>query len=169
MSTTHATPTPSPTRPTRRTSLLAWIAGGVVTAALLVALAVAVWPASEADKARTDGEQLGQAVSDLYYAQSEAEVEAALADVDAAVNDARDHAGDEVSEQVAEQEDALARAADGFVGATTTDDAFEADLYEAELEYALDDLESQAADFREQGPEVQQAYWEGFEEGLEGS
>jgi hypothetical protein len=167
MSTTHATPTP--TRPARRTSLLAWIAGGVVTAALLVALAIAVWPASEADKARADGEQLGQAVSDLYYAQSEAEVDAALADVDAAVNDARDHAGDEVSEQVAEQQDALARAVDGFVGATTTDDAFEADLYEVELDYALDDLESQAADFREQGPEVQQAYWEGFEEGFEGS
>ena len=167
MSTTHATPTP--TRPGRRTSLLAWIAGGVVTAALLVALAIAVWPASEADKARADGEQLGQAVSDLYYAESEAEVDAALADVDAAVNDARDHAGDEVSEQVAEQQDALARAVDGFVGATTTDDAFEADLYEAELDYALADLESQAAGFREQGPEVHQAYWDGFEEGFEGS
>jgi hypothetical protein len=167
MSTTHATP--RPTRPARRTSLLAWIAGGVVTGALLVAVAIAVWPASEADKARADGEQLGQAVSDLYYAQSEAEIDAALADVDAAVNDARDHAGDEVSEQVAEQQDALARAVDGFVGATTTDDAFEADLYEAELEYALSDLEGQAADFREQGPEVQQAYWEGFEEGFEGS
>jgi hypothetical protein len=164
MSTTHATPTP-----TKRTSLLAWIAGGVVTAALLVALAVALWPASEADKARADGEQLGQAVSDLRDAGSEAEVDTALADIDAAVADAREHAGDEVSEQVSEQQDALARAADGFVGATTTDDAFDADLYEAELEYALDDLEGQAADFREQGPEVHQAYWEGFEEGFEGS
>jgi hypothetical protein len=163
MSTTHA-PTP-----TKRASLLARIAGGVVTAALLVALAVVLWPASEADKARADGEQLGQAVSDLQNAQSEAEVEAALADVDAAVTDAREHAGDEVSEQVAEQQDALSRAVDGFVGANTTDDAFEADLYEAELDYALDDLESQAADFREQGPEVHQAYWEGFEDGYEGS
>ena len=163
MSTTHA-PTP-----TKRASLLARIAGGVVTAALLVALAVVLWPASEADKARADGEQLGQAVSDLQNAQSEAEVEAALADVDAAVTDAREHAGDEVSEQVAEQQDALSRAVDGFVGANTTDDAFEVDLYEAELDYALDDLESQAADFREQGPEVHQAYWEGFEDGYEGS
>jgi hypothetical protein len=149
--------------------LLARIAGGVVTAALLVALAVVLWPASEADKARADGEQLGQAVSDLRDAGSEAEVEAALADIDAAVADAREHAGDEVSEQAAEQGDALARAADGFVGAITTDDAFEADLYEVELDYALDDLESQAADFREQGPEVHQAYWEGFQEGFEGS
>ena len=162
MSTTQATPT-------KRTSLLAWIAGGVVTTALVVALAVALWPASEADKARADGEQLGQAVSDLRDAGSEAEVETALADIDAAVADAREHAGDEVSQQVSERQDALARAADGFVGATTTDDAFEADLYEAELEYALDDLEGRAADFREQGPEVHQAYWEGFEEGFEGS
>jgi hypothetical protein len=158
----------SPT-PTKRTSLPARIAGGVVTAALLVALAVAVWPASEADRARADGEQLGQAVSDLRDAGSEAEVEAALADIDAAVSDAREHTGEEVSEQVAEQQDALARAADGFVGATTTDDAFEPDLYEAELDYALDELASQAADFREQGPEVHQAYWEGFEEGFEDS
>ena len=164
MSTTHATP--NPTRPAKRTLLLAWVAGGVVAAVLLVALAVAMWPASEADKARADGEQLGQAVSDLYYAESEADVEAALADVDAAVNDARDHAGDEVSEQVAEQQDALARAVDGVVGATTTDDAFEADLYEAELDSALDDLASQAADFREQGPEVRTAFWEGYEDGL---
>jgi len=160
--------TTTPT-PTKRTSLLARIAGGVVAAAVLVALAVALWPASEADKARADGEQLGQAVADLRDAGSESEVEAALADVDAAVSDAREHAGDEVSEQVAEQQDALARAADGFVGATTTDDAFEADLYEAELDVALDDLSRQAADFREQGPEVHQAYWEGFEEGFEGS
>jgi hypothetical protein len=154
---------------TRRTPLLARIAGGVVAAAVLVALAVALWPASEADKARADGEQLGQAVSDLRDAGSEAEVEAALADIHAAVGDARGHAGDEVSEQVAEQQDALARAADGFVGATTSDDAFEADLYEAELDVALDDLSSQAADFREQGPEIHKAYWEGFEEGFEGS
>jgi hypothetical protein len=68
--------------------------------------------------------------------------------------------------QVAEQQDALARAADGFVGAATTDDAFEADLYEAELEYGLDDLAGQASDFRTQGPEVQQVFWEGFDEGL---
>jgi hypothetical protein len=163
MSTTHANPTR--THP-RRGSLLTWIAGGVLTAAVLAAVAIAVWPASEAEKARADGEQLGQAVGDLYYAQSEAEVDAALADIDAAVSDARDHAGDEVAEQVTEQQDALARAVDGFVGATTTDDAFEADLYEVELDYALDDLESQASDFRTQGPEVQQAFWEGFEEGL---
>jgi hypothetical protein len=162
MSTTHATPT-------KRASLLARFAGGVVTAVLLVALAVVLWPASEADKARADGEQLGQAVLDLQNAQSEADVEAALADIDAAVGDAREHAGDEVSEQVAEQQDALARAVDGFVGATTTDDAFEADLYEVELDYALEDLESQAANFRGQGPEVHQAYWEGFQEGFEGS
>jgi hypothetical protein len=126
MSTTQSPP-PRPAG-AGRTSLLAWIAGGVVTAALLVALAIAVWPASEADKARADGEQLGQAVSDLHYAQSEAEVDAALADVDAAVNDARDHGGDEVAEQVVEQQHALVGAVDGFVGATSTDDTFEADL-----------------------------------------
>ena len=80
--------------------------------------------------------------------------------------DTREHAGDEVAEQVDEQADALNRAADGFVGANTTDDAFEADLYQAELDVALDDLSSQASDFRAQGPEVHQAFWEGVDESL---
>jgi hypothetical protein len=65
-----------------------------------------------------------------WYAESEAEVEAALAEIDAAAADTREHAGDEVAEQVAEQEDALARAADGFVGTVTAGDEFEQDLYQ---------------------------------------
>ena len=86
--------------------------------------------------------------------------------MDQAVADTRDHAGAEVSEQVAEQEDALARAADGYVGAVTSDDAFSSEVYEAELDVALDDLTSQAGDFRTQGPEVHQAFWEGVDAGL---
>lgn len=165
MSVSHTTPAPA-ARKTSGSSLLRWVSGGLVTAAVLAALTVALWPASEADKARADGEQFGQAVNHLYYADTEAEVDAALAEVDQAVTDTREHAGDEVAEQVAEQEDALVRAADGYVGAVTSDDAFESDLYEAELDVALDDLTSQASDFRAQGPEVHQAFWEGVDEGL---
>jgi hypothetical protein len=80
--------------------------------------------------------------------------------------DTPDHAGDAVYDQTVAQEDALARAADGFVGALTTDDEFEAELYQAELEVAVDDLGSQAADFRDQGPEVRQAFYEGYQDGL---
>jgi hypothetical protein len=165
MSVSHTTPAPA-ARKTSGSSLLRWVSGGLVTAAVLAALTVALWPASEADKARADGEQFGQAVNHLYYADTEAEVDAALAEMDQAVTDTREHAGDEVAEQVAEQEDALVRAADGYVGAVTSDDAFESDLYEAELDVALDDLTSQASDFRAQGPEVHQAFWEGVDEGL---
>jgi uncharacterized protein YdbL (DUF1318 family) len=135
-------------------------------AAALAAVAIAAWPASETDKARDDGEQLGEAVSQLYYAESSAEVDAALAEIDEAAADTREHAGDEVADQVEAQEDALARAADGFVGSITAGDEFEQDLYQAELEVALDDLGTQASDFRAQGPEVNEAYWEGFDEGL---
>jgi ABC-type sugar transport system substrate-binding protein len=142
------------------------IALTALVAAALAAVAVAVWPASEADKARDDGEQVGEAAGQLYYAETEAEVDAALADLDEAVTDTRDHAGDEVAEQVALQRDALARAVDGYVGAVTSEDALESDLYEAELDVALDDLSSQADDFRTQGPEVEQAFWEGVEDGL---
>ena len=50
----------------------------------------------------------------------------------------------------------------------TADDEFEADLYEPELETAVDDLTSNADDFRTTGPEVQQAFWDGYEDGLNG-
>lgn len=163
MSVSHTTPAP---RTASASSLLRWLCGGLLTAAVLVALTVALWPASEADKARADGEAFGQAVNQLYYADSETEVDAALAEVDQAVGDTREHAGDEVAEQVTKQEDALSRAADGYVGAVTSDDGFESDVYEAELDVALDDLSSQASDFRAQGPEVHQAFWEGVDAGL---
>jgi hypothetical protein len=105
-------------------------------------------------------------VTALYHAESSAEVDAALADVHDAVLDTRDHAGDAVYDQAVAQEDALARAADGFVGSLAADDEFEADLYQAELEIAVDDLSSQATDFRDQGPEVRQAFYDGYQEGL---
>jgi hypothetical protein len=164
--------TPSPAAPAAgggggsRGPLLSRIAGGVLTVVLLVAVAIAVWPTSEADKARDDGEQFGQAVAQLEDAQSASEVDAALADIEVAVSETREHAGEEVAEQAAEQQNALERAVDGYVGAVSTDDAWEAELYEAELDVALDDLTNQASDFRAQGPEVNQAFWEGFEEGV---
>ena len=147
-------------------SLFRWTAGGLSLAAVVTAITLAVWPASAADTARADGKQVGQAVSDLYYAQTTDEVDAAQADLDAAVADSRDHATDEVNKQVDRQVDALDRAADGFVGSRSTDDAFEADLYQAELDYALDDLASNADDFRTHGPDVTQAFWDGVNDGL---
>jgi hypothetical protein len=162
MSTSHTT------APTRRRALLLWITGGAALAALIAVVAIAAWPASAADKARDDGRQYGEAVGKLSTAQSAADVDAALADIHTAAEDARTHAGDEVADQVAEQEDALERAVDGFVGAHTSGDAFEIDLYQAELNTARDDLGSQSSDFRAQGPEVRQAFWEGFQDGLPG-
>jgi hypothetical protein len=142
------------------------IAGGVFAAAVLCALAIALWPASEADKARDDGERVGAAVTRLYEAENSTEVDAALAELDAAVSDTRAHAGDEVADQVADQQDALARAAEGFSGYYSTDSDWDQALYEAELEVALDDLYYNAEDFRDQGPEVNDAFWEGVDEGL---
>ena len=137
--------------------------------AVVAAATVTFWPASEADKARDDGEQLGQAVNHLYYADSTEEVEEALAEVEDAVADSRDHASDALVEQVEDQGDALSRAADGFVGSLTSDSDFDAELYEVELDYALDDLASQAEDFQTNAPEVEEAYWEGVESGLNAS
>jgi hypothetical protein len=168
MSTAHTATAPGAARAGSRSrgSTVRRLLAGLLVAAALAALTVALWPPSEADKAREDGEQLGEAVTVLYYAESSAEVDAALADVHDAVLDTREHAGDAVYDQTAAQEDALARAADGFVGSVTADDEFEADLYQAELEIAVDDFSTQAADFRDQGPEVRQAFYEGYQDGL---
>ena len=90
--------------------------------ASLLALAVvataawALWPASEADKARDDGEQVGQAVSHLYYADSTEEVNDALDELNTAVSDTLDHGSSALDEQVSDQADALDRAANGFSG-----------------------------------------------------
>lgn len=164
MSAVHTTP--APVSDDRRISLVRWIGGGTIAATALTVLTIAVWPASEADKARSDGEQFGQAVAQLQDAQSPAEVDAALAEVHTAARYSAEHAGDAVTEQVNDQADALDRAADGVVGSLTAGDEFEQDLYEAELDIAVDDLTSQADDFRTHGPEVQQAFWDGYDTGL---
>jgi hypothetical protein len=139
---------------------------GTTVAALLAAGAIAFWPASETDNARDTGEALGTAVNHLYNAESSAEVNTALAEVDAAVADTRVDVNDEVADQIDDQADALSRAADGFAGSHTTDDEWEADLYQAELDGALDDLAGNASDFRGQGPEVRHAFYEGFDSGF---
>jgi hypothetical protein len=143
-----------------------WIAAGAAAAAALAVLAIALWPDSQADKARADGKQLGEAVAALSTATTSAEVDSALSDIDVALTETRDHAGDRVADQASDQADALDRAADGFVGSRTTDDEFEADLYQAELNGAVDDLYANASDFRGEGPEVQQAFWEGYQDGV---
>ena len=166
MSAVHSAPAPATAGAGRTRALARRFGIGASLAAVAAAGAVAFWPASETDKARDDGEQLGQAVSALYSAQSPEEADAALADVRTAVSGTRDHAGDAVAGQVDDQADALDRAVDGFVGERTTGDSFEADLYHAELDTAVDDLTSQADDFRTTGPEVRQAFWDGYQDGF---
>jgi hypothetical protein len=139
---------------------------GTLCALLAAILTIAVWPASEADKAREDGERLGAAVSALYDADSTAEVDTALAELEDAAADTRAHAGEQYAERVDDAQDALTRAADGFAGAVTADSDWDQELYEAELDIALDDLAAGAEDVREDAPEVEQAFWDGFDDGL---
>jgi hypothetical protein len=163
-----ATPAPATSAGAEKKSLLRWIAGGATATAVAVAIAIAVWPASETDKAYDDGQAFGDAVVQLQNATNTDEVNAALDDMSAAVSQTRDNAGDAVANQVADQQDALSRAADGFVGSRTSDDAFSVDIYQSELNGAVDDLASNADDFRTTGPEVQQAFWDGYQDALNG-
>ena len=165
MSAAHSVPAP-PTAGADSGSLLRKLAAGTSVAAVVAAAAIALWPASETDKARDDGERFGAAVAQLSSAGTGEEVDSALVELRDAASDTREHAGDAVGDQVSAQADALERAVDGFVGERTTDDSFEADLYHAELDTAVDDLTSQADDFRQTGPEVRQAFYEGYQDGL---
>ena len=46
-------------------------------------------------------------------------------------------------------------------------DGFEQDLYQAELDDAIADLDGEAQDVRDDAPEVEQAFWDGFESTFE--
>ena len=166
MSATTTSPAPASAGAGSSTSLLAKLIGGTSLVAGLAAVTIAVWPASEAEKAYDDGERFGAAVAQLQSADTTAEVDDALVELRLAAEDTADHAGDAVADQAAAQEDALERAVDGYVGVETADDDFEADLYQAELDTAVNDLESNAANFQDNAPEVEQAFWDGFEDGL---
>jgi hypothetical protein len=139
---------------------------GTLCALAAAVLTIALWPASEADKARDDGEALGTAVSALYAADTAVDVDAALDDVEAALDDTRAHAGEQVDARANDAADALSRAAEGFVGMHTADSDWDAELYEAELDVALDDLEHTVEDTREHAPEVERAFWDGFDSTL---
>jgi hypothetical protein len=165
MSAIPTTPARSTTKGASRSSMVRWIVGTIGLVAIITAVTIAVWPASAADKARADGENLGQAVGALYNAQGAADVDAALADINSALNDTRTHAGDELASQVDDQADALNRAADGFVGSHTSDNDWDQELYQTELDYAVDDLANNADDFQNQHSEVRTAYYEGFQAG----
>jgi hypothetical protein len=143
------------------------IGAGTTVAAVLTAVTLAAWPASEAEKARADGQQFGQAVAALYEADTAEEANAAVADLEIAAQESREHAGDAVGDQVDKQVDALARAVDGFVGMHTTDDEWDAELYEYELDVAAEDLVDQAEEFRTESPEVVEAFWEGVDSEVE--
>jgi hypothetical protein len=73
---------------------------GTLCALAVTILTLAVWPASEADKARDDGERIGAAVSALYAADSTDAVDDAVADLEAAAADTRTHAADRFDEQI---------------------------------------------------------------------
>jgi hypothetical protein len=149
-----------------RASIVRWIAGALALATLITVVAIAVWPSSETDKAHEDGKHLGQAVGELYNAQSQSDVKAASADIHSALGDTRSHASDALNNYVDKQVDALNRAANGYVGAHTTDNRWDRDLYQSELNYAADDLSYNAKHFRNQGSDVDQAYYDGFRSGL---
>jgi hypothetical protein len=131
-----------------------------------VALAVALWPESAADRAYDDGHRLGAAVVQLQNADTPDEVDNALFDVRDAAGTAVDHADDELSAQIDRQSDALYRVAEGFVGENTTTDGWDQAVYDAELDQAVTDLESQASDFRDAAPDVTQAFYDGLQDGL---
>ena len=161
--------TPAPARKSMLATWMTWIAGGTAAVAALVVLVIALWPASETEKARDDGERVGAAVAQVQSASTTEEVDDALAELQDALHDTRAHGYDAVTTQVDDQGDALYRAADGYVGSISSDDDFEQAIYNDELDAALSDLETNAQDFQTTGPEVQQAFWDGYETGLNGA
>ena len=159
-------PPPRPAPTSRRSRLLQWVGVGTLAAVFATSLTIAVWPASEADKARDRrrADRPGRQRA-LRRPERRARSTRRWPTSRSPSPTPRNHAGDRVDEQLSDTEDALSRAADGFAGAHTTD-GWDADLYQAELDVAIDDLADQAQDIREDAPEVEQAFWDGFDSGL---
>jgi hypothetical protein len=149
-----------------RKNTLRWIFGGAAVAAIIAAVTIAVWPSSASDRAYDNGQNVGQAVSDVRNAETYDELDNALTDVRHSVRDARDDLGDEIDDQITRQQDAFFSAINGFVGANTTGDAWEQDLYDAEYSDAIDAFDQQAEEFRSNGDDVVKAFWNGVEDGL---
>src|SRR5690242_12317566 len=149
-----------------KTNLFAWIGGGTSLAVILAAGTLALWPESQTDKARDDGKAFGNAVVALQTADSPDDVDAAMVDLHDAAADTRDHVGDELDSELGKYRDALERAADGFVGERTSDNDWDQDLYHSELQGAVDDLNQQADELATQGPEVRQAFYDGYQEAI---
>jgi hypothetical protein len=147
--------------------LTRWLLVGVLAAAMLAAAAVAVWPASAADTAYDDGVRVGQAVDDLRNADTYTDVDNALTDVRHATRDARDHAGDELDQQITDEQSAFFDALNGAAGSVQSTDDWDQSLYEDQLDSAIDDLSSNADEFRTNGPDVVQSFWNGVQDGLD--
>jgi hypothetical protein len=130
-----ATTTPERSGVGTNSKLLRKLAAGTSVAAVLAVTTIAVWPASETEKARDDGQRVGAAVAQLQSAGTTDEVDDALAELHDAAASTADHAGDAVANQVDDQVYALDRAVDGFVGTHTADDSFSADVYQSELKH----------------------------------
>jgi hypothetical protein len=149
-------------------SLSRWLAGGTLVVAVLTALTIALWPQSDADKARSDGEKFGNAVAELRDAETTSDVHDGLGDLNNAVHDTREHLNDAVSGQASEQGDAIYHTVNGLMGAASTDEgSWDQDLYEEEFDQAVDDFSSNVDEFRTGAPEVTQAFWDGVQSGLE--
>jgi hypothetical protein len=151
---------------TSRQSVMKWLGLGTLVAIALAAIAIVAWPASAADTAYDDGVRVGNAVNDLRNAETYEDVDQGLTDLRHAVRDAQDHAGDELDEQITKQQDAFFDAMNGAVGANTTDSGWDQDIYESQFDDATDALVSNADDFRTNGPDVVQSFWNGVEDGL---
>jgi hypothetical protein len=120
---------------------------------VLAVVALAGCGDSPEDEARDSGEEIGEAAQSLSKAASPADAQKALAELRDEVGDLDVDVRDKVADQVAVQRKTLESAVGGGTDA---------------LQAAVQQMQAQAAAFREGESSIANEFWRGVQEGYEG-
>jgi protein-tyrosine-phosphatase len=123
---------------------------------------------SPEDEAREEGKELGQAVHQLYEAETSQEIFQAMDRVVAARDNLRSDVRKVAGEQLEVQSDSLADATEAIGEAATATTAQELDDARQDLRNAIQNIRAQAETFESQNDALANAFWRGFQEGYDG-
>jgi signal transduction histidine kinase len=144
-----------------------WVPCHTVLAAAV--LAMAACGESAEDKARAQGEALGQALVKLSQATSVSQLTSALGDVNTARSDISQDVSDEIGQQLTSLSSQLGQVGDDARKALTASSSADRQSAEQAAKESLQKLGQSARQTKETATGVRQAFWDGFNEGVTGS
>ena len=127
-----------------------------IAAAALAALAIGACGDSPEDDARESGEDIGEAVHQLFTAENAESAGEAIDTIRAEVEDMEEDTRERVSEQVETQRGELEKAGEAIASGDTT-----------ALKETAQQMRAQADAFRSTNDSVTNEFWRGFQDGYD--